>query len=267
MSTLYRELGSRPASADFPAGAPPCSAPTPALGTRARTAAPRSATRSTTARSSAELLRIDRIARRRPMRRAARTQAAQRRRADGGEPAAQEHPQLESPGANAKQVACYRVYDADLPEYAAAIDVYRRTHRNRARPRPRARRGRPWSCSGYARGRVPCRRRLAASRNISHRRRSPRTSRASACSDLVQAAMQVFEVPRDRIALKTRAARQGRLEKYGRIDRRGEFLLVREGDAQACASTCSTTSTPDCSSTTARCACAHRARSARSPLS
>jgi 23S rRNA (guanine2445-N2)-methyltransferase / 23S rRNA (guanine2069-N7)-methyltransferase len=42
--------------------------------------------------------------------------------------------------------------------------------------------------------------------------------------------MEVFEVPRDRVALKTRARGKGG-EKYGRMDRRGEFLQVREGAA------------------------------------
>jgi 23S rRNA (guanine2445-N2)-methyltransferase / 23S rRNA (guanine2069-N7)-methyltransferase len=57
----------------------------------------------------------------------------------------------------------------------------------------------------------------------------PETTRRR-LGDLVRAAMEVFEVPRERIALKTRQRGKGGA-KYGRMDQRGEFLLVHEGAA------------------------------------
>ena len=42
------------------------------------------------------------------------------------------------PGASAKASTCYRAYDADLPEYAAAIDVYQPERRRRERMAARA---------------------------------------------------------------------------------------------------------------------------------
>ncbi|MCI1710220.1 MAG: bifunctional 23S rRNA (guanine(2069)-N(7))-methyltransferase RlmK/23S rRNA (guanine(2445)-N(2))-methyltransferase RlmL [Chiayiivirga sp.] len=109
-----------------------------------------------------------------------------------------------------EQVACYRVYDADLPEYAAAIDVYR---------------GAPERTSGDAVEQTW----LHVQEYQAPSEIPPETSRQR-LGDLVRAAMEVFEVPRDRVALKTRARGKGG-EKYGRMDRRGEFLQVREGAA------------------------------------
>jgi 23S rRNA (guanine2445-N2)-methyltransferase / 23S rRNA (guanine2069-N7)-methyltransferase len=45
------------------------------------------------------------------------------------------------------------------------------------------------------------------------------------------AAREVFALPREQIALKTRAKGRGG-SKYGRFDTRGEFLVMREGDAR-----------------------------------
>lgn len=103
------------------------------------------------------------------------------------------------------QVSCWRAYDADLPEYAAAIDVYT----------PEDAPDRPWlHVQEYAApADVPdeaARRRLA---------------------DLLAAAREVFGVPRERVAVKTRARGRGG-SKYGRFDARGEFLRVREGAAR-----------------------------------
>ena len=78
------------------------------------------------------------------------------------------------------------------------------------------------------------------------RRRAPlrrdRARRRARCS----------RVPRERIAIKTRGRGKGG-SKYGRMDQRGEFIVGARGRGCACGSTCSTTSTPACSSTTARC--------------
>ena len=98
-------------------------------------------------------------------------------------------------------VSCYRLYDADLPEYAAAVDVYTSAddaslylHVQEYAPPPS----------------IPAetaRRRLG---------------------DLLRAVAEVMEVPRERIALKTRARGKGG-SKYGVLDRRGEALWVEEG--------------------------------------
>ncbi len=109
-----------------------------------------------------------------------------------------------------EQVACYRVYDADIPEYAAAIDVYR---------------GAPERMSGEAVEQT-----WLHVQEYQAPSEIPAETSRQRLGDLVRAAMDVFEVPRDRVALKTRARGKGG-EKYGRMDRRGEFLQVREGAA------------------------------------
>ena len=101
-------------------------------------------------------------------------------------------------------VTCYRAYDADIPEYAAAIDVYT-THE--AAPRVFL------HVQEYAAPQeIP--------ENIQRRR----------LNELLAAAREVFNVPRENVALKTRARGKGG-SKYGQMDSRGEFLTVREGDA------------------------------------
>jgi len=102
-------------------------------------------------------------------------------------------------------VACYRAYDADLPEYAAAIDVYTT---DEAEPRTFL------HVQEYA---AP-----AEIPEADVRRRR---------NELLAAAREVFAVPRERIALKTRARGKGG-SKYGQFDQRGEFVVVREGRAR-----------------------------------
>jgi len=102
----------------------------------------------------------------------------------------------------AEAVDCFRAYDADLPEYAAAIDVYTEAEGARA----------TWlHIQEYA-----------APAEI------PEADTRRRFGELVRAAAEVFEVPRGRIALKTRARGKGG-SKYGRFDQRGEFIAVREG--------------------------------------
>ena len=101
-------------------------------------------------------------------------------------------------------VTCYRAYDADLPEYAAAIDVYS------AEPR-----GEIWlHVQEYA-----------APAEI------PEATTRHRLNELLAAAREVFDLPKERIALKTRSIGKGG-SKYGRFDQRGEFLVVREGAAK-----------------------------------
>jgi len=102
-------------------------------------------------------------------------------------------------------VGCYRVYDADLPEYAAAIDVYSEAD-------------------------DPDRRWLhvqeyAAPAEI------PEEDARRRLRELLSAAQDAFALPRERIASKTRERGKGG-SKYGRLDQRGQWIAVREGDAR-----------------------------------
>ena len=101
-------------------------------------------------------------------------------------------------------VDCFRAYDADLPEYAAAIDVY-----------TDADSGETWlHVQEYA-----------APASI------PEALAQRRLDDLLAAARRVFEVPKERVAVKTRATGKGG-SKYGRFARTGEFITVREGAAR-----------------------------------
>jgi 23S rRNA (guanine2445-N2)-methyltransferase / 23S rRNA (guanine2069-N7)-methyltransferase len=105
-------------------------------------------------------------------------------------------------------IRCYRAYDADLPEYAAAIDVY---ETEEAPPRTFL------HVQEYA-----------APAEI------PEAIQRRRLNELLAAAREVFAVSRDRIALKTRARGKGG-SKYARaeqFDARGEFIVVAEGAAR-----------------------------------
>lgn len=92
-------------------------------------------------------------------------------------------------------IECYRVYDADLPEYAAAVDIYRdRLHIQE----------------------------YQAPASV------PEDVARTRLRELVRVAGQVLAIPREHIAVKTRRRGKGG-EKYGRLDERGEFLEVQEG--------------------------------------
>jgi 23S rRNA (guanine2069-N7)-methyltransferase / 23S rRNA (guanine2445-N2)-methyltransferase len=97
-------------------------------------------------------------------------------------------------------VDCWRVYDADLPEYASAIDIYR-------------------TVSGEAYLHIQEYQAPASVDANVARTRLRETARVAG---------EVLDVPRERIAMKTRQRGKGG-EKYGRMDRRGEFLEVGEG--------------------------------------
>ncbi len=101
-------------------------------------------------------------------------------------------------------VDCFRAYDADIPEYAAAIDVY-----------TEADAGTRWlHVQEYA-----------APAEI------PEAVTRRRFGELLAGAADALEVPRERIAVKTRAKGKGG-SKYGHFARRGEFLSVREGQAR-----------------------------------
>ncbi len=96
--------------------------------------------------------------------------------------------------ATRENIECWRVYDADLPEYAAAIDIY----------------GEHLHIQEYQ---APA----SVDENLARTR----------WRELVRAAGEALGIPRERIALKQRRRGKGG-EKYGRLDERGEFLEVNE---------------------------------------
>ncbi|HEX6832120.1 MAG TPA: bifunctional 23S rRNA (guanine(2069)-N(7))-methyltransferase RlmK/23S rRNA (guanine(2445)-N(2))-methyltransferase RlmL [Rudaea sp.] len=92
-------------------------------------------------------------------------------------------------------IECWRVYDADLPEYAAAVDLYRDYLHVQEYQAPAS---------------------------------VPEDVARTRLRELVRAAGEALGVPRERVAVKTRRRGKGG-EKYGRFDERGEFLEVGEG--------------------------------------
>ncbi|PSJ47828.1 bifunctional 23S rRNA (guanine(2069)-N(7))-methyltransferase RlmK/23S rRNA (guanine(2445)-N(2))-methyltransferase RlmL [Zobellella endophytica] len=99
--------------------------------------------------------------------------------------------------ARSEQIDCYRLYDADLPEYNAAIDRYR-DH---------------LVIQEYA-----------APKTI------PEHKARARFFDLVQTAMAVTGVPGDKVVLKVRARQKGK-EQYEKLDRREQWMEVQEHDA------------------------------------
>lgn len=103
-------------------------------------------------------------------------------------------------------IHCWRAYDADIPEYAAAIDVYIAEDT-----------GERWlHVQEYA-----------APAEI------PEATTRKRLQDLLAGAREAFVVPRERVAVKTRAKGKGG-SKYADSGafKRGETLVVREGAAK-----------------------------------
>ncbi len=99
-------------------------------------------------------------------------------------------------------VACFRAYDADIPEYACAVDVYTTTDDE------------IWlHVQEYA-----------APAEI------PEATTRKRLNEVLAAVREVFAVPKERVAVKTRSTGKGG-SKYGRFDQRSEFLHVAEGAA------------------------------------
>ena len=96
-------------------------------------------------------------------------------------------------------IHCWRAYDQDLPEYAAAIDVYGDTHGDDHLHIQEYR----------APSDVPA--------DVARLR----------LREIARVAGEVFDVPRERIALKTRERGKGG-SKYGQLDQRNEFIEVEE---------------------------------------
>ncbi|TAN02374.1 MAG: bifunctional 23S rRNA (guanine(2069)-N(7))-methyltransferase RlmK/23S rRNA (guanine(2445)-N(2))-methyltransferase RlmL, partial [Rhodanobacteraceae bacterium] len=111
-------------------------------------------------------------------------------------------------------ITCFRAYDADLPEYAAAIDVYRVC--------PEA----DFAATATA-GETAMRTWL----HVQEYAPPPSVDVNAAKTrwrDLLAAARVALDVPRERVVTKTRARGKGG-SKYGRIAARDEFLIVEEG--------------------------------------
>jgi 23S rRNA (guanine2445-N2)-methyltransferase / 23S rRNA (guanine2069-N7)-methyltransferase len=102
-------------------------------------------------------------------------------------------------------VQAYRAYDADLPEYSAAVDVYVED-------------------GGQARSFVHVQE-YEAPATI------PEADSRRRLGELLDAVRDVFPVPADQVSIKTRARGKGG-SKYGRLDRRDERIAVREGRAR-----------------------------------
>ena len=97
-------------------------------------------------------------------------------------------------------IHAFRAYDQDLPEYAAAIDVYRDS------------KGSDWlHVQEY---RAP----LEIPKEVAHTR----------LREIVRVAGVLYGVPRERIALKTRERGKGGAQ-YGQFAQRGESIEVEEG--------------------------------------
>jgi 23S rRNA (guanine2445-N2)-methyltransferase / 23S rRNA (guanine2069-N7)-methyltransferase len=96
-------------------------------------------------------------------------------------------------------IDCWRAYDQDLPDYAAAIDVY----------------GGPGGIWLHIQE-------YRAPADI------PADVARTRMREIVRVAGEVFELSRERIAVKTRERGKGG-SKYGQFDQRGEFVEVQEG--------------------------------------
>jgi 23S rRNA (guanine2445-N2)-methyltransferase / 23S rRNA (guanine2069-N7)-methyltransferase len=104
-----------------------------------------------------------------------------------------------------KGVSCYRLYDADLPEYSAAIDVYQES-------------------GGEAR-------QFLHEQEYDAPDSIPEADVKRRFGELLHALHDVFPIPRERIVVKTRERGKGG-SKYGRIGEQGEFFAVEEGAAK-----------------------------------
>jgi 23S rRNA (guanine2445-N2)-methyltransferase / 23S rRNA (guanine2069-N7)-methyltransferase len=100
--------------------------------------------------------------------------------------------------ARQNDVTCYRVYDADMPEFAVAIDLY----------------------DGWVHVQE-----YQAPETISEDKARSRLQ------DVLIALPDVLGIPASRVVLKQRL-RQSGSKQYQRMDRKGEFLTVREGQVK-----------------------------------
>jgi len=99
-------------------------------------------------------------------------------------------------------IDCYRVYDADLPEYSAAIDLYQELD--------------------------GARRQFLHVQEYAAPDTIPEADTRRRFGELLAALHDVFPVPREQVVVKTRLRGKGG-SKYGRLDKTGDFFIVAEG--------------------------------------
>ena len=104
-----------------------------------------------------------------------------------------------------QSVSCYRIYDADLPEYAAAIDVYQEADDEH--------------------------RRFLHVQEYEAPSEIPEESTRRRFSELLHAVEHVFALPRAQVSVKKRKRGKGG-SKYGRMDETHDFIQVQEGQAK-----------------------------------
>jgi len=102
-------------------------------------------------------------------------------------------------------IGCYRVYDADLPEYSAAVDLYQEDGGEN--------------------------RQFLHVQEYEAPATIPEADTKRRFGELLAALREVFPLPREQVATKTRARGKGG-SKYGRMDQAGQFFVVREGAAR-----------------------------------
>lgn len=104
-----------------------------------------------------------------------------------------------------QSVSCYRVYDADLPEYSAAIDLYQEV-------------------DGEARTYLHVQEYEAPAE-------IPEQDTRRRFSELLNAVEHVFKLPREQVSIKKRKRGKGG-SKYGRMDESHDFIQIQEGQAK-----------------------------------
>ena len=102
-------------------------------------------------------------------------------------------------------ISCYRVYDADLPEYAAAIDMYPESDGEK--------------------------RLFLHVQEYEAPPEIPEQDTQRRFRELLQAVEQVFALPRAQVSVKKRKRGKGG-SKYGRMDETHDFIQVAEGQAK-----------------------------------
>ena len=104
-------------------------------------------------------------------------------------------------------VECYRVYDADIPEYAAAIDLYTTYHDSVSQG---------WFAhvQEYEPGKLV----------------DPAKAKQR-CQEMVAIVHQVLQIPTDRIVLKVRKRQRGESQ-YQRFAEQETFYMIQEGPAR-----------------------------------
>lgn len=128
-------------------------------------------------------------------------------------------------------ISCYRVYDADLPDYAAAIDIYRASPAvGEASQSSATKQQTPWAKATGASDRIAseqwvCVQEYAAPQSIDAEKAKLRTS------ELLTVVQQVLGSDDDHLFYKTRARQRGE-KQYERLASERRFHQVAEGEGR-----------------------------------